>query len=1075
MNMKRLLSLLIFSLLLTQGVYSQRHGYNWYFGYGGGMTWMNTQTQISAPVVGGGSGTKTLSGLPRPLTGSALTFHEEGVFGMSDSEGNLMFYSNGVSIFNRNHVIMLNGSGLTGHTSSSQSGIVIPRTGYPNQFIAFTVGAYEQGASSLLCYSIIDMDLAGGLGGVVPTHKNIRLTTEPFHSGVSREQLAAVRHANGTDFWIISMSRGTGVGLALNVWKVDADSVHSACYASYPLSITPAVPDNYTGGLRFSRDGTRYVFDMGHQPASQSNIVFGTFDPATGHFPIMKSLINGHTGYGTEFSPSGEVVYAGPYTALHAYRFDDLLAAGSYAAIPKRIITLPVVDRLYMKQVGPDGRIYMVCLSSSIYVVDDPDDYDNFTVHRLDGLTAGEGRYGLPNYMTHYLAPGPGEISVGTIGDNDTICSGDIPPALISVEDGVGVSSYLWEQSTDSITWTSASGTNNQASYSPPALTAAKTHYRRRVTTISNQTLYSNVVTIVTENCSYFSGTCDYFTDVVWYFGSGGAGVAFKKNNLDQLAPENASGQSLVDTDGNSLVASAPGCRNSIIFYSQHNQLYNAKHQPMMDGAFTGHRAVADGLAACYIGNNRYMMFSVTNAYEAGGTMALQYHIIDMNEDGGYGKRISTTTLESSGMSESVEIIPVPGTSNEYWLVYNMTSANTMRVRKITGSTVGSVVSTLSMSAHSSDGRSYRLKPNAQYNVLALTYTDKVVLLNFNISTGNITLKESVPTSFGYAIHDADFSPDGTYLYFTAGSNTFVQYDIDASTRIFISTSAMNGGGGGLKRGPNGSLYMKRSGATGGLSLVNSPNTPLISTSAFYNFFNFGDGVSSQGRFFSTELTPPAICPAELNQPPVAADDATTASIGGITCISPMLNDFDPDTGDSLSIVSARYMNLSDPSKFTYSISPDGSEICITPTSSAQVGEVYILTYTISDNVIPVDLGAEAEISITIAAELLPGAIGSNQSLCAGDIPAPLTSTTNASGGLGTISYRWQQSTNGGITWNDIPGAAGAGATYTPVGAITTSTIYRRSATASATTAYSNVVIVSIKPLSRPVMIKLTQ
>ncbi|GHU54995.1 hypothetical protein FACS189411_02640 [Bacteroidia bacterium] len=130
-------------------------------------------------------------------------------------------------------------------------------------------------------------------------------------------------------------------------------------------------------------------------------------------------------------------------------------------------------------------------------------------------------------------------------------------------------------------------------------------------------------------------------------------------------------GESLVDVIENALSISSPSCGSSLIFYSQHDRLYNAKHEVMRAGAFTGHQSVADGLAACYIGDNKYILFSVTHAYEEGVTMELQCHIIDMNEDGGYGKRIDTIFLETTGMSESVELIPVPGTSDQYWLVYN--------------------------------------------------------------------------------------------------------------------------------------------------------------------------------------------------------------------------------------------------------------------------------------------------------------------------------------------------------------------------------------------------------------------
>ncbi|GHT35594.1 hypothetical protein AGMMS49574_25340 [Bacteroidia bacterium] len=217
------------------------------------------------------------------------------------------------------------------------------------------------------------------------------------------------------------------------------------------------------------------------------------------------------------------------------------------------------------------------------------------------------------------------------------------------------------------------------------------------------------------------SSTCSYFTDDIWYFGTGGGGIAFNKNSGGEKVAVSASGESLINAYENALSVSSPGCGSSLIFYSQHDKLYNAKHEVMQAGDFTGHQSVADGLAACYIGDNKYMLFSVTHAYEEAVTMELQYHIIDMNADGGYGKRIDTKTLETTGMSESVELIPVPDTSDQYWLVYNMLSPlNEIRVRKITGNSVSDVYQTLPMSGHVSASSSYHLKDNSKYNMPAM-------------------------------------------------------------------------------------------------------------------------------------------------------------------------------------------------------------------------------------------------------------------------------------------------------------------------------------------------------------------
>ena len=484
--------LLILSLMFVQSAYSQsKEGNNWYFGNAAGMTWNTTQIKVSAPVVGSGGYTKTLTGLPTPLTGSVIN-QNEGVFGMSDKDGQLLFYSDGMTVYNKSHQVMQNGSELKGHISSTQSGIIIIHPGGGNRYIAFTIGAYEQSASSHLNYSIIDM--TSGLGAV--TTKNVELTTAPFHTGLLSEQLTAVKHSNGTDYWVISISKGPGAASALNVWRVDASGVHTECYKSYQLPIN--VSGEILGYLRFSADGTRFAWDI----YGQNNILFGTFDPATGDFPILKHLTNGYLrGYHAEFSPSGEILYVGEYrNSIHAMRFVDLLTATSYNSIPKRIIEPPSFD-LGALQLGPDGRIYGTkLLTSNMYVIDNVENYNNFTVHEISGLMAGVGRLGLPNFLPHIFAPTP---VGGTIGENQLIYRDSIPKPFTSTEeatckDAEGISeaiTYLWEHSADSLSWTPAPLPNNQSTYQSPALTAT-TYYRRAATSNTCGTVHSNVLKI---------------------------------------------------------------------------------------------------------------------------------------------------------------------------------------------------------------------------------------------------------------------------------------------------------------------------------------------------------------------------------------------------------------------------------------------------------------------------------------------------------------------------------------------------------------------------------------------------
>ena len=112
-----------------------------------------------------------------------------------------------------------------------------------------------------------------------------------------------------------------------------------------------------------------------------------------------------------------------------------------------------------------------------------------------------------------------------------------------------------------------------------------------------------------------------------------------------------------------------------------------------------------------------------------------------------------------------------------------------------------------------------------------------------------------------------------------------------------------------------------------------------------------------------------------------------------------------------------------------------------------------------------------------ITPTLIPGTIGSNQTICLGIIPASFTSTTPATGGTGTITYQWQSSTTSAVAgFTDIPAAT---ATTYLSGALTQTTYFRRGAktttdaivyTSAITISVNNLPSVSISPASPTVI-----
>ena len=102
--MKKIILLII--LLFSINAIAQKQANNWYFGINAGLDFSRNNI------------------LPL-LDGQLQT--GEGCSTISDANGDLLFYTDGVTVYNRNHEIMLNGNDLNGNNSSTQSAMIIPK------------------------------------------------------------------------------------------------------------------------------------------------------------------------------------------------------------------------------------------------------------------------------------------------------------------------------------------------------------------------------------------------------------------------------------------------------------------------------------------------------------------------------------------------------------------------------------------------------------------------------------------------------------------------------------------------------------------------------------------------------------------------------------------------------------------------------------------------------------------------------------------------------------------------------------------------------------------------------------
>ncbi len=114
------------------------------------------------------------SGIPVYSIEGMMPSNSEGVCTVSGRNGNLLFYTNGVTVWDRNHSEMPNGQQLMGHLSTAQSTVVVPSACDTSVYCLFSLFGGSQENRGGLYYSVVDMKLRNGTGDLT-VQKNVFL------------------------------------------------------------------------------------------------------------------------------------------------------------------------------------------------------------------------------------------------------------------------------------------------------------------------------------------------------------------------------------------------------------------------------------------------------------------------------------------------------------------------------------------------------------------------------------------------------------------------------------------------------------------------------------------------------------------------------------------------------------------------------------------------------------------------------------------------------------------------------------------------------------------------------------
>lgn len=406
--------ILFFTLIITEQGFAQKQNNQWRFGYEGGINF-NTSPPTNTPP-------------------SAILTGEGGASVADRNTGALLFYTDGVSVWNALNQIMPNGNGLLGGDpillSSTTAAVIIPKPGSCTQYYIVTID--EQFGGNGLRYSLVDMLLNGGLGDVVPTQKNILL----FNT--NSEKIEVVPALNGEDFWVITHDN-------------PGNSFYSFLLTGSGFQTTPVVSTlggtqgNGAGHLKVNQqfnklacgslfDGTMELFSFNNANGVVSDQIAWDLDPIMTNFsPLI---------YGVEFSPDGNLLYISNLNVI--FQYDISSASSNTIQNSAYQVNTSSFNSPATLQLGPNGKIYIN--SGSIDVINAPNNAGVACAYETGVLTGGG--YGLPKWVYSIS-------TTDTITTNGDTCLGSL--ILFTIDPANGITTANWNFGDPN------SGTNNNS------------------------------------------------------------------------------------------------------------------------------------------------------------------------------------------------------------------------------------------------------------------------------------------------------------------------------------------------------------------------------------------------------------------------------------------------------------------------------------------------------------------------------------------------------------------------------------------------------------------------------------
>jgi len=354
---------------------------NWFFGFNSAITF------------------NTNDGNPKSLD-SSLIYTLEGSSSISDKNGNLLFYTDGQTIWDKYHKPINLDNLLYGHQSSTQSSIIINLPNSDSIYYIFTADAGEyynnkDGTTHKhrgFNYSIVE---------IINDEPKVTKSNIKLLDTVS-EKFTATKHFNNNDYWIVvhGFNNNTFYKYLLTskgLIEIGKQSIGQNIGGKWETTI---------GFMKFSPDGKYLAY------VSEGNdyIEIFKFDNMTGLIsePLIIPTPGRYFNYGIEFSLNSNYIYVSEYKNKTIHRY-NLKNYNQNEIKKSEELIIKDSESAYIGaiQIAPDGNIYFARYKSKylgkILNIDSANVKAILNGVYLGNAVDGFSSYGLPNIVQSYF------------------------------------------------------------------------------------------------------------------------------------------------------------------------------------------------------------------------------------------------------------------------------------------------------------------------------------------------------------------------------------------------------------------------------------------------------------------------------------------------------------------------------------------------------------------------------------------------------------------------------------------------------------------------------------------------